>query len=104
MKWNVGVSLLEYGSEWMRRTTPRSLGKSLLLINYMEGNILLQGRPKKKRKMSKLKDGPLMKDGKLVNKGRTIACGNNKEASGSASRQAQQAKPILGQDGSGASD
>nr|GEW09831.1 transposase, MuDR, MULE transposase domain protein [Tanacetum cinerariifolium] len=51
-------------------TTLRSMGKSLLLVDYMEGNILSQG-------------------------------GNNAEANGSASRQAQQAEPVVGQDGSG---
>ncbi|GKB30854.1 retrotransposon-related protein [Tanacetum coccineum] len=71
-------------------TTPRSLGKSLLLVEYMEGNILSQGRPKKKRKKSKHKDEPFVKDDKL-------------KASGSASRQAQQAEPVVGQDGSGGS-
>ncbi|GKE41449.1 hypothetical protein Tco_1468733, partial [Tanacetum coccineum] len=78
------------------------------------------GRPKKKRKRSKHEDEPFMKDGKLSKKRRTITCqscrnighnkatckgqgGNNAEASGSASRQAQQAEPAVGQDGSGGS-
>ncbi|GKE11356.1 hypothetical protein Tco_1414907, partial [Tanacetum coccineum] len=66
---------------------------------------------------------PFVKDGKLSRKGRTITCqscgktwhnkatckgqgrkattgGNNAEASGSASRQAQQTEPAIGQDGS----
>ncbi|GKA28187.1 crooked neck-like protein 1 [Tanacetum coccineum] len=70
------------------------------------------GRPRKKRKRSKHEDEPFVKDGKLSRKGRTITCqscrntghnkatckgqgrkattgGNNAEASGSASRQAQ---------------
>nr|GEW70278.1 integrase, catalytic region, zinc finger, CCHC-type, peptidase aspartic, catalytic [Tanacetum cinerariifolium] len=68
------------------------------------------GRPRKKRKRSKHKDEPFVKDGKLSRKGRTItfqSCentvhnkatrkgqgGNNAEASGSASRQAQQTVP-----------
>ncbi|GJZ68742.1 mutator type transposase [Tanacetum coccineum] len=82
------------------------------------------GRPKKKRKRSKHEDEPFVKDGKLSRKGRTITCqscentghnkatckgqgrkattgGNNAEASGSASRQAQQTKPAVVQDGSG---
>ncbi|GJX56913.1 hypothetical protein Tco_0286810, partial [Tanacetum coccineum] len=73
------------------------------------------GRPKKKRKRSKHKDEPFVKDGKLSRKGRTITCqscknighnkaickgqgGNNAEGSGSASRQAQQTEPAVGQD------
>ncbi|GKC17726.1 crooked neck-like protein 1, partial [Tanacetum coccineum] len=80
----------------------KSLGKSLLLVDYMEGNILSQGKPKKKRKRSKHEDESFMKDGKLRKKGRTITCqscgnirhnkatckgqgGNNAESSGSAS-------------------
>ncbi|GKC94662.1 hypothetical protein Tco_1160104 [Tanacetum coccineum] len=84
------------------------------------------GRPKKKRKRSKHEDEPFVKDGKLSRKGRTITCqscgnighnkatckgqgrkaktgGNNTEGSGSASRQAQQTEPAIGQDGSGGS-
>ncbi|GJW56748.1 crooked neck-like protein 1, partial [Tanacetum coccineum] len=84
------------------------------------------GRPKKKRKRSKHEDEPFVKDGKLSRKGRTITCqscrnirhnkatckgqgrkattgGNNAEGSGSASRQAQQTEPAVGQDGSGGS-
>ncbi|GJR40821.1 hypothetical protein Tco_1216505 [Tanacetum coccineum] len=84
------------------------------------------GRPRKKRKRSKHEDEPFVKDGKLSRKGRTITCqsyrntrhnkatckgqgrkattgGNNAEASGSASRQAQQTEPKVGQDGSGGS-
>nr|GEY41453.1 hypothetical protein [Tanacetum cinerariifolium] len=74
------------------------------------------GRPKKKIKRSKHEDEPFVKDGKLSKKRRTITCqscgnighnkatckgqgGNNAEASGSASRQAQQAEPAVGQDG-----
>nr|GEU84205.1 hypothetical protein [Tanacetum cinerariifolium] len=36
-------SLLKYGFESSGGTTPRSVGKSLLLVDYMEGNILSQG-------------------------------------------------------------
>ncbi|GJX48487.1 hypothetical protein Tco_0273677, partial [Tanacetum coccineum] len=84
-----------------------------------------ESRPRKKRKRSKHEDEPFVKDGKLSRKGRTITCqsrknighnkatckgqcqkattgGNNAEASGSASRQAQQTEPAVGQDGSGA--
>ncbi|GKE02161.1 hypothetical protein Tco_1390144 [Tanacetum coccineum] len=78
------------------------------------------GRPRKKRKRSKHEDEPFLKDGKLSRKGRTITCqscgntghnkatckgqgGNNAETSVSASRQAQQTKPAVGQDGSGGS-
>ncbi|GKD45289.1 heat stress transcription factor B-4-like protein [Tanacetum coccineum] len=78
------------------------------------------GRPRKKRKRSKHEDEPFVKDGKLSIKGRTITCqscgntghnkatckgqgGNNVEASGSASGQAQQTEPAVGQDGSGGS-
>ncbi|GJW27620.1 crooked neck-like protein 1 [Tanacetum coccineum] len=80
-------------------------------------------RPRKKRKRSKHEDEPFVKDGKLSRKGRTITCqscgntghnkatckgqgrkattgGNNAEASGSASGQAQQTEPTVGQDGS----
>ncbi|GJS79515.1 crooked neck-like protein 1 [Tanacetum coccineum] len=83
-------------------------------------------RPKKKRKRFKHEDEPFVKDGKLSRKGRTITCQscgntghnkatckgqgrkattgvNNAEASGSASRQEQQIKPIVVQDGSGGS-
>ncbi|GJV33022.1 putative ribonuclease H-like domain-containing protein [Tanacetum coccineum] len=82
------------------------------------------GQPRKKRKRSKHEDEPFVKDGKLSRKGRTITfqsygntghnkaickgqCrkattgGNNAEASGSASRQAQQTEPAVGQDGLG---
>ncbi|GJY83912.1 hypothetical protein Tco_0497288, partial [Tanacetum coccineum] len=72
------------------------------------------GKPKKKRKRSKLEDEPFVKHGKLSKKGKTINCqscgnighnkatckgqgGNNAEASASASGQAQQAKPVVGQ-------
>ncbi|GJV53922.1 homeodomain-like protein [Tanacetum coccineum] len=84
------------------------------------------GRPRKKRKRSKHEDEPFLKDGRLSRKGRTITCqscgntghnkatckgqgrkastgGNNAETSVSASRQAQQTKPAVGQDGSGGS-
>ncbi|GKE62094.1 retrotransposon-related protein, partial [Tanacetum coccineum] len=84
------------------------------------------GRPRKKRKWSKHEDAPFVKDGKPSRKGRTITCqscgntghykatckgkgqkattgGNNAEASDSASRQAQQTEPVVGQDGSGGS-
>ncbi|GJU90391.1 putative transposase, mutator type, MULE transposase domain protein [Tanacetum coccineum] len=83
-------------------------------------------RSKKNRKRSKHEDEPFVKDGKLSRKGRTITCqscgnirhnkatckgqgrkattgGNNAEGSGSASRQAQQTEPAVGQDGSGGS-
>ncbi|GKB72122.1 crooked neck-like protein 1 [Tanacetum coccineum] len=82
------------------------------------------GRPRKKRKRSKHKDEPFVKDGRLSRRGRTITCqscgntghnkatykgqsrkattgGNNAEASGSTSRQAQQTELVVGQDGSG---
>ncbi|GJV92106.1 hypothetical protein Tco_1539919 [Tanacetum coccineum] len=78
------------------------------------------GRPKKKRKRSKHEDEPFVKDGKLSKKGieeplyvnpmetldtirqhakGKVESGNNAEASGSASGQAQQAEPIISQDG-----
>ncbi|GJW28375.1 heat stress transcription factor B-4-like protein [Tanacetum coccineum] len=53
------------------------------------------GRPRKKRKMSKHEDEPFVKDGQLS--------GNNVEASGSASGQAQQTEPAVYQDGLGGS-
>ncbi|GKF10812.1 hypothetical protein Tco_0048738, partial [Tanacetum coccineum] len=79
---------------------------------------------KKKRKRFKHEDEPFVKDGKLSRKGRIITCqscgntrhnkatckgqgrkattgGNNAEDGGSASRQAQQIEPLVGQDGSG---
>ncbi|GJY81562.1 hypothetical protein Tco_0494313 [Tanacetum coccineum] len=74
VKWNRGTSLLDNGFEWTGRTTPISLGKYLLLVDYMEGNILSQSRPKKKRKRSKLEDEPFVKDCKVSKKGRTITC------------------------------
>nr|GEZ22169.1 hypothetical protein [Tanacetum cinerariifolium] len=37
--------------------------KSLLLVDYMEENILSQGRPKEKRKRSKQEDEPFVNDG-----------------------------------------
>ncbi|GJV63310.1 hypothetical protein Tco_1474138 [Tanacetum coccineum] len=84
------------------------------------------GRLRMKRKRSKNEDEPFVKYGKLSRKGRTITCqsckntghnkatckglgrkettgGNNAEASGNASRQAQQTKPVVGQDGLGGS-
>ncbi|GJR05302.1 hypothetical protein Tco_0528286 [Tanacetum coccineum] len=78
------------------------------------------GRPKKKRKRSKYENESFVKDGKLSKKGRSIACqscgnighneatcnekgGNNAESSGSMYGQAQQAEPVVGQDGSGGS-
>ncbi|GJW71938.1 crooked neck-like protein 1 [Tanacetum coccineum] len=78
------------------------------------------GRLKKKRKRSKHEDEPFVKDGKLSRKGRTITCqscrnirhnnatckGQGRKAtigSGSASWQAQQTQPAVGQDGSGGS-
>ncbi|GKE67309.1 heat stress transcription factor B-4-like protein [Tanacetum coccineum] len=82
------------------------------------------GRPRKKRKSSKHEDEPFVKDGKVSRKERTITCqscentrpnkvtckgqgrkattgGNNAEASGSSSRQAQQTEHAVGQDGLG---
>ncbi|GJX66467.1 heat stress transcription factor B-4-like protein [Tanacetum coccineum] len=87
---------------------------------------LVIGEPRKKRKRSKHEDEPSVKDGKLSRKGRTITCqscgntrhnkatckgqgrkattgGNNAEASGSVSGQAQQIEPVVGQDGLGGS-
>ncbi|GKC92819.1 heat stress transcription factor B-4-like protein [Tanacetum coccineum] len=78
------------------------------------------GRPRKKRKRSKHEEELFMKNGKLSKKRITITCqsygnnrhnkatckgqgGNNSRANGSASRQAQQAKLVVSQDGSGGS-
>ncbi|GJU27988.1 mutator type transposase [Tanacetum coccineum] len=97
---------------WEKSTCPITL---LPLKHHVQ-----VGRPKKKRKRSKHEDEPFLKDGKLSRKGRTITCqscgnighnketckgqgGNNAEGSGSASRQAQQIEPAVGQDGSGGS-
>ncbi|GJR93810.1 hypothetical protein Tco_0265984 [Tanacetum coccineum] len=83
-----------------------------------EAHLMKVCRSRKKRKRSKHKDEPFVKDGKVGRKGRTITCqsygntrhnkatckgqgGNNAKASGSASRQAQQTEPAVGQDGSG---
>ncbi|GJX29500.1 hypothetical protein Tco_0237579 [Tanacetum coccineum] len=125
VQWNGGIkyqvsSLLEYSFEIPKGTTLRILGKSLLFVDYIEGKILLQCRPKKKRKRSKHEDEPFVKDGKLSKKGieeplyvnpmetldtirqhakGKVESGNNTEASSSASGQAQQAKPIISQDG-----
>ncbi|GJY09241.1 hypothetical protein Tco_0377426, partial [Tanacetum coccineum] len=97
---------------------------SSLLGDHCVVNVV--GRSRKKRKRSKHKDEPFVKDGKVSRKGRTITCqscgntrhnkatckgqgrkekigGNNAEASGSASRHAQQTEPAIGQDGSGGS-
>nr|GEW95885.1 retrotransposon-related protein [Tanacetum cinerariifolium] len=85
-----------------------------------------KGKLNKKRKRFKHEDEPFVKDGKLSKKGRTITCqscenfrhnkatckgqgrkattgGNNAEANGGASRQAQHTEPTVGQDGSGGS-
>nr|GEW48474.1 hypothetical protein [Tanacetum cinerariifolium] len=68
----------------------------------------------KKRKRYKLEDEPFVKHGKVIKKGRTITCqsygnirynkatckgqgGNNAEAIDSASGQAQQSEPVVGQ-------
>ncbi|GKD54035.1 mutator type transposase [Tanacetum coccineum] len=81
---------------------------------------LCPGRVTKEKKKEVHEDEPFMKDDKLSRKGRTITCqscgntrhnkatckgqgGNNAEASGSASGQAQQTEPAVGQDGSGGS-
>nr|GEV96604.1 putative reverse transcriptase domain-containing protein [Tanacetum cinerariifolium] len=69
VQWN-GANKYQVSGSFGDRTTPRSVGKSLILVDYMEGNILSQG-------------------------------GNNAEASDSASRQAHQTNPTVGQDGSG---
>ncbi|GKE11000.1 hypothetical protein Tco_1414551 [Tanacetum coccineum] len=61
--------LLEYGSQWKGSRTLRILGKSLLLVDYMEGS-----RLRKKRKRSKFANEPLVEDAKLSKKGRTISC------------------------------
>ncbi|GKA18012.1 hypothetical protein Tco_0697849 [Tanacetum coccineum] len=58
------------------------------------------GRPWKKIKRSKRKDEPFVKYGQGRN---ATTGGNNAGASGSASRQAQQTEPAVGQDGSGGS-
>ncbi|GKD73445.1 crooked neck-like protein 1 [Tanacetum coccineum] len=63
----------------------------------------LESQTKEEKKRSKHEDEPFMKDGKLSKKGRTMTCGNNAEASGSVSKQAQQVEPVVGQDGSGRS-
>ncbi|GJX80040.1 hypothetical protein Tco_0328189 [Tanacetum coccineum] len=79
-----------------------------------------ESRVTKEKKKEVHEDEPFMKDDKLSRKGRTITCqscgntrhnkatckgqgGNNAEASGSASGQAQQTEPAVGQDGSGGS-
>ncbi|GJR89692.1 hypothetical protein Tco_0213703 [Tanacetum coccineum] len=74
-----------------RRRHPRSVGKSLLLVDYMEGNILSQG-----------KEEPLHANPtETLDTIRQHAKGQ--ESSGSASRQAQKTELVVGQDGSGGS-
>ncbi|GJY26441.1 chloroplast stem-loop binding protein of 41 kDa b, chloroplastic [Tanacetum coccineum] len=102
----------------------KSIKKEAYISGYCMKRIV--GRPKKKKERSKHEDEPFVKNGKLIKKERTITCqscgnngqnkatckgqgrkattdGNNAEASGSASRQAQQTKLAVGQDGSGGS-
>ncbi|GJS71330.1 hypothetical protein Tco_0704171 [Tanacetum coccineum] len=79
------VELINGTNYWEKSTCPTTLLPPKYHVKV--------GRPKKKRKRSKHKDEPFMKDGKLI--------GNNEKASGSASRQAQQAEPAVGQDGLG---
>nr|GEX88128.1 hypothetical protein [Tanacetum cinerariifolium] len=80
-------------------TTPRSLGKPLLLVDYIEGNILSQGT-------TNLWDQVL---GEVHMSNNTFATnasclgGNNAKASGSTSRKPQQVEPAVGQDGLGGS-
>ncbi|GJU76223.1 hypothetical protein Tco_1273293 [Tanacetum coccineum] len=84
---------------------PRSVGKSLLLVDYIEGNILSQGRLRKKRKRSKHKDEPFVKDGKLSRKERNIicqSCGNTGHNKATCKGQGRKATTV-GQDGSGGS-
>nr|GEY11460.1 hypothetical protein [Tanacetum cinerariifolium] len=76
-------------------TTPRSLGKPLLLVDYIEGNILSQGT-------TNLWDQVLREVYMSNNTFATNAScpgGNNAKASGSTSRKPQQVKPAVGQDG-----
>nr|GEX43872.1 hypothetical protein [Tanacetum cinerariifolium] len=63
------------------------------------------GRPKKKRKMSKHEDEPLVKDGKLNWKGRTItcqSCRNIRHNKATCKKQGRK-ETTVGQDGSGGS-
>ncbi|GKB38391.1 hypothetical protein Tco_0883333 [Tanacetum coccineum] len=104
--------------QWIRFTWTKYWEKSTCPTTLLPPKHHVQvGRPRKKIKRSKHKDEPFVKDGTLSRKGRTITCqscgnighnkatckgkgGNNAEASGSTSRQAQQTKPAVGQDGS----
>ncbi|GJU10891.1 hypothetical protein Tco_1133287 [Tanacetum coccineum] len=128
--------LLEYGSERLGGTTPRNLGKSLLLVEYMEGNILSQDTTNlwdqllvevhmSNNTFATQASCPGKEEPIHVNHAETLdtirqhakdkverqqqvvisalSCGNNAEADGSASRQAQQTELAVGQDGLGGS-
>ncbi|GJR07408.1 heat stress transcription factor B-4-like protein [Tanacetum coccineum] len=117
-------------------TTPRNLGKSLLLVEYMEGNILSQDTTNlwdqllgevhmSNNTFSTQASCPGKEEPLHVNHAKTrdtirqhvkdkverqqqvvisaLNCGNNAEADGSASRQAQQTELAVGQDGLGGS-
>nr|GEU46376.1 hypothetical protein [Tanacetum cinerariifolium] len=87
-KYQVSCSLGDHG------TTPTNVGKSLLLVEYMERNILSQDT-------TNLWDHVL---GEVHMSNKNFATqASCPEASGSASRQAQLTEPAVGQDGSGGS-
>nr|GEW56771.1 hypothetical protein [Tanacetum cinerariifolium] len=98
-KYQVSGSLGDHCVVDVGDTTPRNLDKSLLLVKYMEGNILSQDT-------TNLWD-QLLGEVHMSNNSFAIqaSCpgGNDAEGSGSASRQAQQTEPTVGQDGSGGS-
>ncbi|GJV04332.1 chloroplast stem-loop binding protein of 41 kDa b, chloroplastic [Tanacetum coccineum] len=103
-----GVIGMKENCECTRLTTPRNLGKSLLLVEYMEGNFRfteynicgdnLLGEVH-------MSNNTFATQHHVQDKGleRATTGGNNAKGSGSASRQAQQTEPAVGQDGSGGS-
>ncbi|GJT06539.1 hypothetical protein Tco_0841001 [Tanacetum coccineum] len=73
------------------------MGKSLLLVEYMEGNILSQDRTNFWGQVL----GEVHMSNNTFSTQASCLGDNNAEASGSAFRQAQQTEPAVGQDGSG---
>ncbi|GKA29427.1 hypothetical protein Tco_0715672 [Tanacetum coccineum] len=84
MKHAAGMVVDKHTRYWEKSTCPTTLLPPKHHVQV--------GRPRKKRKRSKHEYESFVKDG-----------GNNVEASGSTSRQAQQTEPAVGQDGSGGS-
>ncbi|GJT22353.1 heat stress transcription factor B-4-like protein [Tanacetum coccineum] len=133
VQWNGVNNLLKYGSEWPGDTTPemwvnpcywlstwketyshkiQPICETKYLENFTCPTSLLPpkhhvqvGRPRKGRTITCQPCGNT-RHNKATCKGqdrKATTGGNNAKASGSASRQAQQTKPAVGQDGSGGS-